>query len=238
MFIDFIDLRHGPDREPGGQDALHVRRQGQRCRWSSARQRGVGRRRAAQHSQSLEAWFVHVPGLKVVMPVDPVRRQGPAEVGHPRRQPGHLLRAQDALRDQGAGAGRGRVPLVPLGQAEVSGEGRHVTIVATPSWSPRRWRRPRAGRRGHRRRGHGPADHPPWTWRRSSSVKKTKRAVVAQEAGRGGVGAEIAATISRRDVRLAGRAGEAGGGQGSPPYPSLPPWSSTSFPRRQTSPPP
>ena len=37
---------------------------------------GATRRSAAQHSQSLHAWLSHIPGLKVVVPVDAVRRQG------------------------------------------------------------------------------------------------------------------------------------------------------------------
>ena len=41
---------------------------------------GAGTGAAAQHSQSLEAWFAHVPGLKVVMPATAGRRQGPAAV--------------------------------------------------------------------------------------------------------------------------------------------------------------
>ena len=57
-------------------------------------QEGAGRGNAAQHSQSLEAWFCHIPGLKVVTPSHARRCQGPAEVRHPRRQPGHLPRAQ------------------------------------------------------------------------------------------------------------------------------------------------
>ena len=47
------------------------------------------------------------PGLKVVCPLQPGRRQGPAQDGHPRRQPRALLRAQAAVRDQGSGAQRG-----------------------------------------------------------------------------------------------------------------------------------
>ena len=39
---------------------------------------GGGIRGGHYHSQSPEALFIHTPGLKVVMPVEPVRRQGPA----------------------------------------------------------------------------------------------------------------------------------------------------------------
>src|SRR5207247_5670571 len=39
-------------------------------------QEGAGRGNAAQHSQSLEAWFVHIPGLKVVVPSTPEDAKG------------------------------------------------------------------------------------------------------------------------------------------------------------------
>ena len=50
MYVDFIGLSDGADRQPGRQDALHVRRQDHACRWSSAHQQGGGRGNAAQHS--------------------------------------------------------------------------------------------------------------------------------------------------------------------------------------------
>ena len=68
---------------------------------------GGRRAAAAQHSQCLEAWFVHVPGLKLALPSNAVRREGPAQDRHPRPQPGHLLREQGPLQRAGRGAGRG-----------------------------------------------------------------------------------------------------------------------------------
>ncbi len=62
---------------------------------------GAGRSIAAHHSQSLEALWTHFPGIYVVMPSTPLRRQGTAQGGHPRRQPGHVHRTQDALRRRG-----------------------------------------------------------------------------------------------------------------------------------------
>ena len=50
-------------------------------------QGGTGESLAGQHSQSLEALFYHVPGLQVVMPATPARRQGSPEVGHPDDDP-------------------------------------------------------------------------------------------------------------------------------------------------------
>lgn len=86
---------------------------------------------AAQHSQCLEAWYTHIPGLKVVMPSTPTDARG-------------LLKS--AIRDDNPvifiehkamyTTIRGPVPveetLAPLGVAEVKREGRDVTLVA---WS-------------------------------------------------------------------------------------------------------
>ena len=66
---------------------------------------GAGIRAASQHSQALYPIFTHIPGLKVVRAVEPVRRQGPAHPGHPRRRPGDLPRAQGALHARGRRAG-------------------------------------------------------------------------------------------------------------------------------------
>ena len=72
---------------------------------------GGGIRGGHYHSQSPEALFIHTPGLKVVMPVEPGRRQGPAAGAHPRRRSGHLHRAQARLpRRQGRGARRATTP--------------------------------------------------------------------------------------------------------------------------------
>ena len=56
---------------------------------------GGGVHGALYHSQSVEAFFAHVPGLKVVIPSTPVRRRRPAALVDPRRRPGALLRAQE-----------------------------------------------------------------------------------------------------------------------------------------------
>jgi pyruvate/2-oxoglutarate/acetoin dehydrogenase E1 component/biotin carboxyl carrier protein len=90
---------------------------------------GAGRGNAAQHSQSLEAWFAHVPGLYVVMASTPRDAKG-------------LLKA--AIRDDNPVLFidhrlsynlKGPVPeeeyLVPLGVADVKRRGRDVTVVAT-----------------------------------------------------------------------------------------------------------
>ena len=49
------------------------------------------------HSQSTEAWFFHVPGLKIALPLHPWRRQGFVADGHRRPQPRAVFRAQIPL---------------------------------------------------------------------------------------------------------------------------------------------
>jgi acetoin:2,6-dichlorophenolindophenol oxidoreductase subunit beta len=92
---------------------------------------GATRRSAAQHSQSLHAWFCHIPGLKVVMPSTPYDAKG-------------LLKT--AIRDDNPVAFfedkmmyrlKGPVPeeeyTIPFGVADVKREGEDLTIVATSS---------------------------------------------------------------------------------------------------------
>jgi pyruvate dehydrogenase E1 component beta subunit len=89
---------------------------------------GSGNQLSAQHSQSLESWYAHTPGLKVAMPAIPADAKG-------------LLKT--AIRDDspvifmehaGLYAQRGEVPedpefTVPFGEAAVRREGEHITLV-------------------------------------------------------------------------------------------------------------
>jgi pyruvate dehydrogenase E1 component beta subunit len=90
---------------------------------------GAGKSTAAQHSQSLEMWFAHIPGLKVVLPSTPYDAKG-------------LLKA--AIRDDNPViflehkllySFRGRVPdqeyVLPLGECDIKREGKDVTVVAS-----------------------------------------------------------------------------------------------------------
>jgi pyruvate dehydrogenase E1 component beta subunit len=88
---------------------------------------GVGL--GAQHSQSLEAWFVHVPGLKVVMPSTPADAKGLLKSAIRDHNPvlfleNRLLYAQT-----------GPVPeddfTIAIGSADVKRIGKDITIVAT-----------------------------------------------------------------------------------------------------------
>jgi len=92
---------------------------------------GAGRRAAAQHSQSLQAWYCHIPGLKVVMPSTPADAKG-------------LLRSAILddnpviyLEDKMMYAQQGPIPegdyTVPLGKARIHREGDHTTVICTSS---------------------------------------------------------------------------------------------------------
>jgi pyruvate dehydrogenase E1 component alpha subunit len=89
---------------------------------------GSGTGAAAQHSESLEAWFVHVPGLKVVAPATPYDAKGLLLAALADDNPVIFVEHKLLYRT------RGLVPeepyLVPLGKAAVRRPGRHLTIVA------------------------------------------------------------------------------------------------------------
>lgn len=91
-------------------------------------QGGGGFGAAAQHSQTLEAWFAHVPGLKVVMPGTPGDAKGLLKSAIREDDP-VLFVEHKALYQT-----KGPVPegdyTTPLGLAEVKREGRDLTIVA------------------------------------------------------------------------------------------------------------
>ncbi len=90
---------------------------------------GSGTGAAAQHSQSLEAWLAHVPGLKVLQPATPHDAKGLllAAVADP--DPVMIFEHKLLYKM------KGDVPegyyTVPIGKAHVAREGRDVTIVAT-----------------------------------------------------------------------------------------------------------
>jgi acetoin:2,6-dichlorophenolindophenol oxidoreductase subunit beta len=93
---------------------------------------GATRRSAAQHSQSLQAWVAHVPGLKVALPATPADAKGLLKSAI--RDDNPVVVIEDKM-DYTV---KGEVPddddfLIPLGVAEVKREGEDVTIVATSS---------------------------------------------------------------------------------------------------------
>jgi len=126
MYVDFIGLA----MEPIVNQAAKLRYMfGGKARVPLVirAQEGAGRGNAAQHSQSLEAWFCHIPGLKVITPSTPADAKG-------------LLKS--AIRDDNPVIflehkvlyfSKGPVPdgdvLVPLGVADIKRPGKDVTVV-------------------------------------------------------------------------------------------------------------
>jgi acetoin:2,6-dichlorophenolindophenol oxidoreductase subunit beta len=195
MFVDFLTL--ALDQLVNAAAKAHFMSGGQLTVPLVVRtQGGAGRRGAAQHSQSLESWLVHVPGLKVVMP----SRAADA---------GGLLRSAIAdpnpvvfVENKTLYFRREQVPdrieRVPLGVAAVLREGRDVTIVALSRLVHE------ALAAADRLAEHGveaevidPRTLVPLDLETIvDSAKRTNRVVVAHEAVlHGGVGAEIAAQV-------------------------------------------
>jgi pyruvate/2-oxoglutarate/acetoin dehydrogenase E1 component len=90
---------------------------------------GAGIGAAAQHSQCLEAWFMHVPGLKVVMPSTPYDAKGLLISSIRDNNPVVFLEHKVLYEMQG------EVPdgdyTIPLGEAQIKREGKDATLVAT-----------------------------------------------------------------------------------------------------------
>jgi pyruvate/2-oxoglutarate/acetoin dehydrogenase E1 component len=92
---------------------------------------GATRRSAAQHSQSLHAWFSHVPGLKVALPSTPADAKGLLKAAV--RDDNPVIFFEDKMTYQLKGPVPEGEHVLPLGVADVKRPGRDVTIVATSS---------------------------------------------------------------------------------------------------------
>jgi pyruvate/2-oxoglutarate/acetoin dehydrogenase E1 component len=92
-------------------------------------QGGGGRGNAAQHSQSLEMWFVHIPGLIVVQPSTPYDAKGLLKSAI--REDNPVVFLEHKLLYNTTGPVPDEEYLVPIGEADVKRAGDDVTIVAT-----------------------------------------------------------------------------------------------------------
>lgn len=162
---------------------------------------GSGTGAAAQHSESLENWFVHVPGLKVVMPSSPVDAKGLLLASIDDNNPVIFVENKMLYKTKGP------VPeddyRVPLSKTNVVREGKHVTVVALSVMVPRAQEAadilaeegidleiidPRTLK---------PLDDAPII----ESVKKTGRALIVHEAVEmAGFGGEVAARIAQSEA--------------------------------------
>jgi pyruvate/2-oxoglutarate/acetoin dehydrogenase E1 component len=90
---------------------------------------GGGLNAGPQHSQCLESWFAHVPGLKVVMPATPYDVKGLLKASI--RDDNPIL----FIENKALYALKGEIPeeeyLIPIGKADVKRAGKDVTVVAT-----------------------------------------------------------------------------------------------------------
>ena len=127
MFIDFITL--ALDQLVNGAAKAHFMSGGQLTVPMVLRtQGGAGQRGGAQHSQSLESWLTHVPGLKVVMPSRPVDAAGLLASAIADPNPVVFIENKTLY------FRKGEVPepavAVPIGEAVTLRRGDDVTIVA------------------------------------------------------------------------------------------------------------
>jgi pyruvate dehydrogenase E1 component beta subunit len=163
---------------------------------------GGGIKGGHYHSQSPEALFIHVPGLKVVCPSNPIDAKGLLATCIRGEDPVIFMEPKRVYR-----ASKGNVPegeyTIPLGEAKVAREGRQVTVLA---WGAMVHTALEAAELGAARgydlevidlRTLLPFDIDAIL----TSVKKTGRVVVVHEAPRTcGFGAELAASIQERAI--------------------------------------
>jgi acetoin:2,6-dichlorophenolindophenol oxidoreductase subunit beta len=196
MFIDFITL--AMDQLVNHAAKLHYMSGGQlRIPLTVRVQCGISGTMGAHHSQSLEAWLAHVPGLKVVMPATPADAKG-------------LLKS--AIRDdnpvvfiehRGLYWSKGQVPddvVVPIGKATIVKEGNDLTIVALSGMiAPALAAAEELEAEGISAEVIDPRSISPLdTTTVANSVKKTSRVIVVHEAvEQGGIGAEIVAKVQQ-----------------------------------------
>jgi len=90
-------------------------------------QGGGGKENAAQHSQSLEAWLVHIPGLRVVMPSTPYDAKGLLKSAIRCDDP--VIFVEHKLLYNSKGKVPEREYTIPLGVADVKRQGKDVTVV-------------------------------------------------------------------------------------------------------------
>src|SRR5580698_10299049 len=92
---------------------------------------GATRRSAAQHSQSLHAWFCHIPGLKVVMPSTPYDAKGLLKSAI--RDDNPVVFFEDKMMYRLKGPVPEEDYTIPLGVADIKRVGSDITIIATSS---------------------------------------------------------------------------------------------------------
>ena len=90
---------------------------------------GSGTGAAEQHSQSLEALFYHIPGLKIIMPSTPYDAKGLLKSAIRDNCP--VIFIEHKLLYQSKGLLPEHEYLIPIGKADIKKEGKDITVVAT-----------------------------------------------------------------------------------------------------------
>jgi len=162
---------------------------------------GSGTGAAAQHSQSLEAWFAHIPGLKVVMPSNAT--DAAALLFAALEDPNPVIIIEHKLLYKQSFQVPVKIPKARLGEGRIEVEGTDLTIVAT-SIEVRRAieAAEQLAAEGISAEVIDPRTIRPLDTRLIlDSVKKTGRALLVQEAAKfGGYMAEVSATITEGDA--------------------------------------
>lgn len=162
---------------------------------------GLSIQAAAQHSQSLEAWFLHIPGLKVVIPSNPADAKGLLKAALRDNNPVIYFENKILYKEKGP------VPegeyIVPIGKANVVREGKDVTIISYSIMMKKAFETANIlEKEGISAevidlRTISPIDKETIL----ESVKKTHRLVIIHEATKqGGVGAEISAIVAEEVI--------------------------------------
>ena len=159
---------------------------------------GAGHQAAAQHSQCLEAWFMHIPGIKVVVPSTPYDAKGLLTTALREQNPVVFLEHKFLYATV-----EGEVPeesyTIPFGVADVKRTGTDVTVVATMAMVHKALKvAADLAKEGISVEVIDPRTLPPLDDATIvASVKKTHRlVVVTEEVGHAGSSAEIAARVA------------------------------------------
>ena len=160
-------------------------------------QYSLGRQHGSQHSQFTPAWFLQVPGMKVVLPSDPYDAKGLLKSSI--RDPNPVLFVESALLYRTKGPVPEEEYTIPLGQAAVKKKGDDITIVAISRMvneslaAAKKLEADGISAEVVDLRTLQPLDLETI----AESVKRTSRLIIASDdVKRGGVGAEISASIT------------------------------------------
>jgi len=162
-------------------------------------QGGAGRSSGPHHAQSLEAWFCHIPGLKVVMPSTPYDVKGLIKSSI--RDDDPIIFIEHKLLYNEKGSVPDEEYLIPIGKADIKRKGKDVTIVATSLMVTKTLNAAeRLARDGIEAEVLDPMTLVPLDEESIlQSVRKTGRLVIVHEAcRRAGYGAEIAAIVAEK----------------------------------------